>query len=88
MNKQNQYFLRVLSFVLIAVGTVTVAEDLPYKAVVAVVLGVVAAIGYGLAHFLADPTVAVAVVSTEDVVNKVVAALKTPVPAPATPSRW
>jgi hypothetical protein len=84
MNKSNQYVLRVASFLLIAIGTVTFADDIPYKAVVMSVLGILAAIGYGLAHFLADPAPTVAVASTEDIINKVVVALKTPVPAAST----
>jgi len=56
MDVQTQNHLKALSIFLIALAAISLPADLPYGAIVAVVLAFLGALGYATAHYLADPT--------------------------------
>jgi hypothetical protein len=56
MNVQVQNHLKFISILLITLAGLSIPADLPGGAYLAIVLGILGAAGYGLAHYLADPT--------------------------------
>jgi hypothetical protein len=60
MNVSEQNHLKVLSIILIVLGTLSLPADLPYAVFVAIVFEFLGVLGYALAHYLADPTTATA----------------------------